>query len=343
MGEKVGTRDLDDGEIVDADNDENGEAISISSDGDNDDDDVPITKASSKTGLVKVKQEPGVASHVTRRAASNTLTTLSQRAPRALKTSGMELLSNISRSLDPGARAAREEERSARSLQSTQLLALTNQVRDSQVMLEDLRSRLSAAERRADNAELELRVERMTRGRQHNRSQSPHSNSRRHNNRRIRRETRYRGGGGCITWVTPSDEEDEMMRSAGHDNSDIEWRQYGTPRPTPQRPSLYRRRSASPINSRRGQRDVFGPVSNAAPFHLATTDLGPSQNQQSSLQTHTPTSSHISASPSHIKVSVVPANSREPDISITVSPSCQVPPRYQQARACIEDVQPHNE
>lgn len=216
------------------------------------------------------------------------------RPPRASRTAPLELLNTITRSLDPGARSAREEERTARSLQATQLLTLSNQLRNAQAALEAARNHTHTAERRADNAELELRMERMTRGRQDYRSpyyRSPSPRRRNpsprrrsptpHRSLRVRRETRYRSGGGSVMWVTPSDEEEERAQRGGSVDSDIEWQQYGTPaHHTPRRHPSRRRRSASPrshTGSRRASRvhaeidrDHMSPVS---PFRAVSEEI----------------------------------------------------------------------
>lgn len=247
INEKIGTRDLDDSEIVDGDDfyEDNGghddAPISISSD-----DEAPAQPSVNK---VAVKQEPGsmLQGPIARRVANTS------RAPQASRTAPLDLLNTLTNSLDPDARSAREEERTVRSLQATQLLALSNQLRDAQAALEAARNQSHAAERRADNAELELRMERMTRGRQEYRSpyyQSPsprHHTPTQHHSHRVRRETRYRSGGGSVMWVTPSDEEQERAQRGYSVDSDIEWQHYGTPvRHTPNRHPSRRRRSASP-------------------------------------------------------------------------------------------------
>lgn len=218
---------------------------------------------------------------VTRRVANT------PRPPRASRTAPLDLLNTLTNSLDPGARSAREEERTARSLQATQLLALSNQLRDAQAALEAARNQSHAAERRADNAELELRMERMTRGHQeyrnpYHRSSSPHHRSPTHRHSvHVRHETRYRSGGGSVVWVTPSDEEQERDQRGHSVDSDIEWQHYSTPvHHTPCQHPSRRRRSASPrshTGSRTAsrvyadiERDDMRPVS---PFRAVSEEI----------------------------------------------------------------------
>jgi hypothetical protein len=83
----------------------------------------------------------------------------------------MDLLSSISHSLDPGLNAARDEDRSAQTIQTTQILSLLNQLHDTQATANDLCNCLLQSDRdhndaecHADCAELQLEMARMTRG-----------------------------------------------------------------------------------------------------------------------------------------------------------------------------------
>lgn len=166
INEKAGTCDLDNSEIVDADeggsNDE-GDAIIISSDEDDGLKEPPRKK------VVTVKAELPLGP-IARRAVSNQLSSPSvpTRNPHTSRNAPTDLLQSISRSLDPSLSAARDEERAMCSLQTTQFLSLSNQLCDAQGMDNDLRSQLlqadgahNDAEQRADRAELELQMERM--------------------------------------------------------------------------------------------------------------------------------------------------------------------------------------
>lgn len=344
MGEKVGTRDLDDSELVDADGegDDGGDGddadapISISSD------DEPTANAVPKKAVIK--QEPGMAKlgPLTHRVASDRLRTPTTR-PRTSRTAPMDLLHTITRSLDPNARAARDDERTARSLQSTQLLALSNQLRDSQAAVEDLCNRLRDADCRADRAEMELTMERMTRGRQHGRSPSRRrdyrSPSHHRGDRRVRREIRYRSGGGSVTWVTPSDEERESAANGYRVDSDIEYQHYGTP--SPHRNASRHRRSVSPIPYSSSQCPTrasadsgwHGHVWPASPFRSAMSGLNRPLFDRHPLdpaQSFSPSSASASRTlpvPSEVQVSLTLSRVRGPEISITV------PPRHQQSQS----------
>lgn len=338
MNEKVGTRDLDDSEIVNID--EDNDHISISSD----DDDAPAAPA--KTVAKKViKQEPGTISQgpVARRIPSNSLSTPTPRVPHASKTAPIDLLNTIMHSLDLGARVAREEERTARSLQATQLLTLTSQLRDAQASTDDLRNRLNSAERCADRAELELRVERMTQGCQYERSPTGRGHRSRspiRHDRRVRRETRYHGGGGSVMWVTPSDEEQEYAQRGYREDSDIEWQHYGTPTRCL---SPRRRRSASPV-SHTGSHpttctfaavdssNIHPDIRPVSPFHSAMSGLNRTLHERHPLDQDgtqptivgSASGSQLLSSPSHISVSVTPSRTQGPsNISVSVSPGQQ--------------------
>ena len=113
MNEKAGTRDLDDSKIVDAEEDDydnNDRAISISSD----DNDVPRQPLRKKSRSVTVKMEASASlGPIARRSISNQLDTPSApiRNTRTTRNSPADLLSSISRSLDPSFSAARDEDR----------------------------------------------------------------------------------------------------------------------------------------------------------------------------------------------------------------------------------------
>ncbi|KAG6808002.1 hypothetical protein H0H92_005725 [Tricholoma furcatifolium] len=157
INEKAGTRDLDDADIVDAYN----EPIEISSD-DEDNGDARTARGILKPVKKTIKIEPGASPKlgpIARRVPSDHLSSASRN--RASGGQAQVLLSRISSALDPVAQAAREDDRAARSLHTTQIFTLSQQIRDLQSTVESLRSRLTesdrerhAAERRADRAEL---------------------------------------------------------------------------------------------------------------------------------------------------------------------------------------------
>ncbi|KAJ7629852.1 hypothetical protein B0H17DRAFT_1218027 [Mycena rosella] len=80
-----------------------------------------------------------------------------------------ELVTKLSKALDPEAQVSRDEQRFERSFQSTQFFAISQQLRDSQAVNETLRSQLSTlqsriheAERARDRAELKLEFSGLT-------------------------------------------------------------------------------------------------------------------------------------------------------------------------------------
>lgn len=151
MNEKAGTRDLDDDDIAD-------EVAELSSDEDAPAIPLPATKprASSKKAIVKA--EPNDIGPTARRTSSDRITQL---PPRTSRTAGSTLLGHLSDALDPASQAARQEERSARTFQASQLFSVTAQLREPQSLVETLRTRLAdsdrerhGAERRADKADM---------------------------------------------------------------------------------------------------------------------------------------------------------------------------------------------
>ncbi|KAF9566074.1 hypothetical protein CPC08DRAFT_127378 [Agrocybe pediades] len=162
IAEKVETRDLDDEDIVD---DEDAIIEVMDSDVDEKEEEPRVKKAkstaavaASSKGPTKVKEEPK--GPVARRPAADATTSSSR--PRAhARTQASELISSISHALDPSLQLARDEERANRSLHSTQLLTISQSLRDAQRTIESLRSQLMQvqqarhdAERRADRAEM---------------------------------------------------------------------------------------------------------------------------------------------------------------------------------------------
>lgn len=209
MNEKAGSRDLDDGDIVDA-----SDAIVITSD---DEDDKPVDRK------VKVEKTQGP---IARRPPADRVTTRN-----TARNTSQNLLASISNVLDPDTRRARNEEHSVNALQTSQIFTLTSQLREAQRVADDLRNQLmeadrqrNAAERRADRAELfEMMTER--RGAQvvsrknlsprfpprvGPRRRSPvHSQPRK---RRYRQEITYADGGKSIRWMGgSSDDQDEVQ------------------------------------------------------------------------------------------------------------------------------------
>ncbi|RXW18718.1 hypothetical protein EST38_g7134 [Candolleomyces aberdarensis] len=171
MNEKAGSRDLDDEEFAE-------DAISVSSD---DEENHKENKAPAESNSevkaeqkgVKTEKDPSLGP-VVRRPANDRLP---QAPPRSRARANEALLANLTNTLDPAAQAARAEDRAARSLQTTQILSLTSQLREAQGTIEGLRTQLAdaerrcaAAERRADKLEM---MEMIHRGRSQFNSPSP--------------------------------------------------------------------------------------------------------------------------------------------------------------------------
>lgn len=244
---------------------------------------------------------------------------------RTSRTDAQDLLSTISSVLDPSAQASRDEARAERSFQTTQYLAMTQQLRETNAALESLHGRLQdseqdrqAAERRADKAELMA----MFKGHPsdnyyhhnaplypHGRHHSPHPSQSSHrnyhlgpdspdreqprylprthhrNSGRVRREIYYADGGKRVTW----------------DDADV----FHTPSPgtrvvqfdDEESPVGIRRPSTPPPSQPRGNMsEVFHARAPQDPEALAMT-LTPARGGQKILVTVTPQSV---AGPSHL-------------------------------------------
>ncbi|KAF8873371.1 hypothetical protein CPB84DRAFT_1854068 [Gymnopilus junonius] len=122
MNEKAGSRDLDNEDIIDANN-----VIEVS-----DTEEKTKEKKAMKTATKKV--------HVKKEKEDDRI------QPRVPCNSGQELLSNISSALDPRTRFARNEENALTALQSQQIFQLNGQLHETQRQLEGLRLQLSDAE-----------------------------------------------------------------------------------------------------------------------------------------------------------------------------------------------------
>lgn len=153
-------------------------------------------------------------------------------APRRnARNSGMELMSKLTSALDPSLQQARDEERTSRSLQNTQFLSLSQQLRDANSTIENLRqqlnnfqTRLHDSERARDRAELKLEMVELSRGRPSQRARTHRTESTKRTLQRIRGkvrcEERYPEGGSHTYWVTDpsssSDDNKENVRFPRH-------------------------------------------------------------------------------------------------------------------------------
>lgn len=144
INEKVGTRDLDDSELDNNDDDEEGDA-------DSDNGRAPPVNLKKHTVVARSDKNEA-------QPARRTNTRGSQHA---------DLAERIANSLDPEAQRQRDEERSNRSLHTAQIFTLTQQLRDSnnlneslRAQLVDVRERLNTVERLRDRLDAELNLER---------------------------------------------------------------------------------------------------------------------------------------------------------------------------------------
>lgn len=205
INEKAGTRDLNDDDIAD-------EVVDVpSSDDDNDDAPAKPPPSVPKKPNVHVKKEQLLddTGPIARRAASDRIT--QSRQPR---NAGANLLSTLSEALDPSVQAARQEERAARTFQTSQIFSVTAQLHESQNLVESLRTRLAesdrernAAERRADKAEM-LAMLSESRAPQiplHPPRWANAPSSTRTPSRPVRHDVFYTGGGQGVRWVGPDD------------------------------------------------------------------------------------------------------------------------------------------
>ena len=145
--EKVGTRDLDDS----ASDGNEDSVVEVESDAEE-----PEPKR------MKIKKEPTPVSSlgpIARRPPADRLPSAHQ-ARNACAVS-QDLISSLSHAFDPAVQAARDDQRTARMFQSSQVLTLTSKLQEIQSLVESLRDRLSesekernAAERHADRAEM---------------------------------------------------------------------------------------------------------------------------------------------------------------------------------------------
>ena len=140
---KIACRDLEDGEIIEVDNDDNGgysdEEMSDSFDPPEDDD-----RASPAP---RHRPAPRV------RTARIEAPLLSQESARQSSSKGADILEKISRTFDPEVQSRRDADRTSSMFQSQQLLLLQSQVRDLNNTILSLRNQVGDAERRCVDAD----------------------------------------------------------------------------------------------------------------------------------------------------------------------------------------------
>ncbi|KDR69193.1 hypothetical protein GALMADRAFT_215218 [Galerina marginata CBS 339.88] len=215
INEKAGTRDLDDDDIAD-------DVIEPSSD----EEDAPAIAPPPKKLFLKKPVDGSDKGPVVRRATSDRITQSASHLSRPSRNSGTDFLTNISAALDPSMQTARQEERTARTFQASQMFSMSAQLRESQSLVESLRTRLAeadrernAAERRADRAE----VLSMISGTPAQQMPPPLAPPRWSNfpaptrtpTRAVRHDVFYSDGGRNVRWVAPDDPEPLYPDSPG--------------------------------------------------------------------------------------------------------------------------------
>jgi len=180
INERVETRDVNDEDL--ADDVDTRSVILIDDDGG----DKETTSQQSKSGSKRTRHAIAV-------KVEEPLVPTAVRHARPTASAGMEVLSRLTQSLDPSVQAARDTERATRSLHTTQIMALNQQVRDLNSTIDELRREIlqserqrQDAERRADRAEYQTEITRVVndltggrRGRSRTRSMTRSGYSRR--------------------------------------------------------------------------------------------------------------------------------------------------------------------
>lgn len=197
INERAGTRDLQDSDFAgdgnEDDDDEMPDHISISSDDDN------VAQLPVPLPVPKIAVARSNRTDPPRRNARGT--------------NGVELIERLSGAFDPAVLRVRDENRANRSLQNTQFLTISQQLRDSQANIEslrdqlsDLQGRLHDADRARDRAELKLEMVQMSgmRGRDHSQDHSMRYRSPKPKVKHLC-ETVYADGGGSRWYVSDGD------------------------------------------------------------------------------------------------------------------------------------------
>ncbi|KAJ8588986.1 hypothetical protein M405DRAFT_881852 [Rhizopogon salebrosus TDB-379] len=188
INERAGTRDLNDTDF-DANDDDSWTVMSDHDDPDN--------------------TSPPVQHTAVARSTPRTEAPAPRRNARGVAT---DLLTRLSGAFDPAAQRTRDEDRANRSLATTQLLTQSQQLRDSQAVVEslrtqlfDLRTRLYDVERERDKAELRIEMMQMSGSTRRQHVPMP--------KRKSLHQDWYPEGGGCTRWIT--DEGSESSHSEG--------------------------------------------------------------------------------------------------------------------------------
>ena len=139
---KVACRDLEDGEIVDPEEDEGGNSDDEMSDAfDPTEDDNRISPAPRRGPALRV------------RTARVEAPLASQESIRQSSSKGTDILEKISKTFDPEVQSRREADRASSMFQSHQLILLQSQIRDLNSTILSLRSQLDDTERRRIDAD----------------------------------------------------------------------------------------------------------------------------------------------------------------------------------------------
>ncbi|KAJ6527142.1 hypothetical protein B0H19DRAFT_1385536 [Mycena capillaripes] len=116
-------------------------------------DDGGAAGASSDNIVEVMPSASNVRTAVARRAPSPPLRHASSPPPRRPRMNALELVNQLSKAFDPTVAKARENERAERSFQTTHMLTLSQQLRNSQNSIENLRNQLTAMQTRVHDAE----------------------------------------------------------------------------------------------------------------------------------------------------------------------------------------------
>ncbi|KAG1789266.1 uncharacterized protein HD556DRAFT_1447115 [Suillus plorans] len=199
INEKAGTCDLNDKELAD-------EVVEISDD--NKDTMASVVLPKMKPTQIKLEVHEPCLGPTARCATSPTIS----HPPRSSRSAGVDLLTTISVSLDPCLQAVQDEERSARAIQSMQVLSLTTQLRDAHATINKLHGQLvqveqdcSNSKHHADHLEMQLEMAKFMTRTGHQQQEHVHH------------ETIYRDKGHSTIWVTPDDAGDDF----NYDDHDI--------------------------------------------------------------------------------------------------------------------------
>ncbi|KAJ7311579.1 hypothetical protein DFH08DRAFT_822685 [Mycena albidolilacea] len=150
---------------------------------------------------------------------STVRTAVARRAPtpplphRNPRVNAPKLVNKLSQAFDPAVLKSRDDERSLCSFQTTQFLALTQQLRDAQAANESLRNELAGVQRARDRAELKLELQQPVFSRSDPRDHATYIAEEYPDlvrvRGKIRCETIYPEGGRCTEWITDGEDSEK--------------------------------------------------------------------------------------------------------------------------------------